>query len=279
MKRNLLLLIFLSNIFLLPCYAHTSTISSDTQAALDSVNHMITQSQDNTEDDDDLVGVTLEATVKAVAINGLKYATRYYVLDACIKRTSPKLMRINRELQRLKQSQPLTDFVKKRIDELSHERDIEHGTIFVGAFKPTQDNAHVLGTMVAQYAGATLAYGALRSATKELTGCDAVPIVADSTQAIAAQTIGYYIAPASRNVTLFSRNQIASYVATDLTVAASLYAYKEMTGKKLKCPKLPIPAALRSIYINEKNIGMGIYYGTKLALRTLVMDQLCGVPA
>ncbi|MFI5332629.1 MAG: hypothetical protein ACHQVS_00850 [Candidatus Babeliales bacterium] len=280
--RDLLLLIFLSITVTFPCCADSSAMSPDTQAAINSVEHMIKQSEDTQEDDSDLVGVTLEGTLQAAVINGLKYATGYYLLDASMKRTSRKLVRIDRKLEwRINCAllRPLRDFEKKRIKALSSDRDIEHGIIILEALKPTKYNIHLFSALAAQYAGATLAYGALRAATKELTDCDAAPIVQDSLEAITRQTIGYYVAPASPNIKLFSQNQIASYVATDLTVAASMYAYKEMTGKKLSCPKLPIPAALRGTYINEKNIGTGIYYGTKYILRTLVMDKLCGVPA
>lgn len=145
--------------------------------------------------------------------------------------------------------------------------------------KRTQNNAKLFATMIAQNGGSILVYGGLRAATKELTGYDAAPIVQYSIQAIAGQTIGHYMAPDPYNtrIKLFSKNQVASYVATDLTVAASMYAYKEMTGKKLACPKLPIPDALRARGYNEKLVGGLICMGVKEVMRRYVMNSLCGV--
>jgi hypothetical protein len=193
------------------------------------------------------LGLTLKGTLDAALSDGLMYATGYYLWGAITKRTSPELTRINEELEPLE------------------------------ALIPTQENVKLFGTLFAQYAGADIAYAGVRVATKEITGYDAAPVMQTSIQAITVQTIGNYLAP--DDVKLFTHNQVASYVATDVTVAASMYAYKEITGKKLVCPPLPIPDALRQQNINEKLIGTGIYAAAKIALRTMVMNKLCGVPA
>lgn len=262
-------------------YSQSSAGTSDTKQAIDDVERIIQESEKEEDDDyvNDLVGITVKDTLHAATMDGLIWGSITYLYRAS-NGTSPKLNRINKDLTWCTNCallRPLRDFEKERINGLYDERDIERGNILLQAFEPTDFNAQLAGTMFAQFAGATLAYGGLRAATKEFTGYDAAPLVQDSTQVIAAQTIGHYMAPAPCNIKLFTKNQVASYVATDLTVAAGMYVYKETTGKKLKFPK--IPDAIRGKYINEKNLGTAVYMGIKYAMRTYVMNKLCGVPA
>lgn len=251
---------------LLPLFLFSFSVTASDTIAPQKPDFLERVIQANQGEYQDPLGLTFEGTIKAAALN-TAYYTAYgygmYVFEPSL--LNPDYWAANKRI--LNGAEGVNDdYVIRRGEEKTQER---------CAF--TKQNARYAGLFAVEGASVFLAYAATRAATKEITGYDAASLVQHSIQSITVQAVGNYVAPDI--VRPLNNNQVASFVATDLTIAATMYAYKEMTGKNLRCPKLPIPKVLRTVGINEAWIGAHIHFGVTCALRTHVMDKLCGVPA